>query len=86
MSVNLSEKHIEVMEAVKEGATIYGYVDAKLLREVQKEKPEYISIVDNLDELAYITDTKFDGKEQLPYFGAILTGKGKEFLQKNKQK
>lgn len=84
--MSLSEKHMIVMESVKEGATIYGYREAKVLREVQKENPEYIDIIDDLNELSNITHTIFDGKEELPYFGAILTDKGKAFLLKSELK
>lgn len=83
--MSLSAKHLDIMESIEQGATIYGYVEAKLLREVQKESPEYIHIIDNLEELSNITDTSFDGKEKLPYFGAILTEKGREFLLQNKK-
>ncbi|MBD1379164.1 hypothetical protein [Metabacillus arenae] len=75
----LKQEHYEVMKAVKDGATIYGYVDAKRLREVQKFDSELIEII-GLKDLEEITGEEYNGAEQLPYFGAILTGKGKEVL------
>ncbi|MGG3803142.1 hypothetical protein [Metabacillus fastidiosus] len=76
----LKQEHFEVMEAVKEGATVYSYLDAKRLREIHNHNSELIHIV-GLKELEVITNTKFNGAEQLPYFGAILTEKGKEVLE-----
>lgn len=78
--MELTEKHFEVMEAVEDGATIWAYAEAKLLRELQQYNPNYITIIDNLDELARIEGKKFNGADKLPYFGAILTDGGKRFL------
>lgn len=54
----LKQEHYEVMEAVKDGATIFGYVDALRLREVQRFDEDLIDIV-GLKELEVITNTKF---------------------------
>ncbi|MCR6108671.1 hypothetical protein HXA34_20460 [Salipaludibacillus agaradhaerens] len=76
----LNSKHIEEMRGIEEGATIWGYVNAKLLREVQRFDHELITVV-SVKELEVIENTTYDGSGKLPYFGAILTKKGKEFLE-----
>ncbi|PLS19415.1 hypothetical protein CVD28_03090 [Bacillus sp. M6-12] len=79
--VSLTKEQVELMEAVNDGATIFGYKDAKLLREVQKQEPTFITIIDNLDELARIEGKRYKGNEQLPYFGAVITEKGQDFVK-----
>lgn len=81
--MKLTEEHLKIMKAVKNGATIYGFYDAKLLREVQKYDKDFITIIDNIEKLEYILGYKLDGAKQLPYFGAILTKKGKKYLKEN---
>lgn len=76
----LNDKHFEVMVAIENGATIYGYADAVLLREVQKVDESLLTIV-SLKDLEEITGETFNGAEQLPYFGAILTRKGEKLLE-----
>ncbi|PAF27423.1 hypothetical protein CHH61_03610 [Shouchella clausii] len=68
------------MGTIENGATIWGYKEARLLREVQKFHSEFVDII-GLHELEQVTGEKFDGADQLPYFGAILTGMGREFIR-----
>ena len=75
----MDEKLIADLET---GCTVWGRVDAGEIRRLQKEHPDWVDIVDNLDELESITGKTFDGTKQLPYFGAILTGKGKANIDK----
>ena len=76
----LKAKHFEVMKAVRNGATIWGLREAKLIREVQRYDPELVEII-KLQELEEIEGVEYDGAGRVPYFGAILTEKGKEFLR-----
>lgn len=75
----LNKDHIEALELIEGGADIYDLYLARTLREVQKINPELLNIL-SLKELEEIHQKKYHGSEQLPYFGAILSGKGKEFL------
>lgn len=76
----LNTNHLSVMNEVREGATIWGYIEAKLLREVQQFDENLIDILE-ITDVEKITGEVFDGAKQLPYFGAILTDKGKTLLQ-----
>ncbi|MDU0070055.1 MULTISPECIES: hypothetical protein [Bacillus] len=84
--MKLTEEHFEVMEGVGFGATIWGYRDAKLLREVQQFDPSFIEIVP-LDELGKYDPTvkKLTGAERLPYFGAVITGAGFDYIEKARE-
>lgn len=79
----MNKEHFAMMKAVKNGATIYGLYDAQLLREVQKYDKELITIIDDMNQLEYILGYELEGAKQLPYFGAILTKKGKKYLKEN---
>lgn len=76
----METKKIEVMRTIKNGATVWSLNDAKAIRELQKTHPSWVNIIDDIAELERILGVKFDGTKRLPYFGAILTGKGKEAL------
>lgn len=78
--MELKSIHLKTMEGVEGGATIWGYREAKLLREIQQVDTELVKIL-NLSEVEEITGEHFDGAKQLPYFGAVLTDKGREFLK-----
>lgn len=75
----LKEEHLHVMKLADGGCTVFGYMEAYLLREVQQFNEDFIKIVD-IEKLEEITGEKYDPKGQLPYFGAVLTQKGKEYL------
>lgn len=81
MEIVLTKEHIDELKSVEDGATIYGYINAKLLREVQRFNNKLIQILD-IAELEKILNKEFDGAKQLPYFGAILTNKGKTFVKR----
>jgi hypothetical protein len=83
LKMSIKREHIEVMESVNGGADIYGYLEATLLREVQKHDAELVQIL-TIHELEKATGRKFDGAKQLPYFGAILTKKGIDLVNKFK--
>lgn len=85
----LSKEHLKLMFKVSEGATIFGYTEAKLLREVERYDKNLITIISNMKELQKIVGNEkelFDNKNpktgHLAYFGAILTEKGQEWLNK----
>lgn len=63
----------DLIDAVANGADIYNYTDAGVLRQLEREHPEYIDIG---EARAYMGD----GADQMPYFGAILTRKGRVAL------
>ncbi|GAA0471797.1 hypothetical protein [Alkalibacillus silvisoli] len=79
----LNKEHLSEMKGIENGATIWGYKNAKLLREVQRFDSELLTIIDDLQELERIENKVYDGAKQLPYFGAILSEKGKEFLNEH---
>lgn len=70
---DLQAKHIEAMRAVANGADVWAYGTAVDLREVQRAAPELITIGRAMMAPA-------DGAKQQPYFGAILTDAGREFV------
>lgn len=83
----LSEEHLKTMFLVQNGATIFGLKEAKLLREVEQYDRSLINIIDNMSELQKIVGNEkdlYDNKDlktgHLAYFGAILTEKGKKWL------
>lgn len=69
----LTESQIKTMAAVSEGADVYGYGSATDLRAVQRECPDLITIT---KPQAY----EGDGTDRMPYFGAILTDLGRNFI------
>lgn len=83
----LSEEHLKIMFLIQNGATIFALKEAKLLREVQQYNNTLIDIIDNIKELERILGNEkdlYDNKDpktgHLAYFGAILTEKGKKWL------
>lgn len=71
--MKITYEHKKAMEEVANGADVYDYYTAKLLREVEKGKPALIEIT---KPMMY----KGDGTDRMPYFGAILTNKGRETI------
>ncbi len=67
---NLSNKHLTALMAVMDGADVFNLITAKALREC--EKFGFVEICSAMGE--------YDPLKQLPYFGAITTRKGKEFI------
>ena len=83
----LREEHLKIMFLIQEGATIFGLKQAKLLREVEQYDKSLINIISNTEELQKIVGNEkdlYDNKNpktgNLAYFGAILTEKGKKWL------
>lgn len=72
--MDLREEHIIALKAVKGGADVYGVGYATALREVQRQEPELVTVIE-FKELEGISGP-FDPIGPLPYFGAILTAKG----------
>ena len=71
----LSDKMIEAMRQVAQGADVYSFTTARALRAVETVHPEYIDIG---PAMAY----SGDGADRMPYFGACLTAKGREVVGK----
>lgn len=63
-----------------EGAIIWGYQEAVMLRELERICPGVIRIV-SVDELERETGRCFHGEGQTPYFGAVLSKLGREQLK-----
>lgn len=70
--VRMTSAHKDAVLSVRNGADVRSYALAKLLREVEATKPEYIDI-------GPCQMGPYDGAGQLPYFGAIATAKGKKW-------
>jgi len=70
----LTEEHKNALREIKDGADVFSYPTALRLREVQKEKPELLVICKIMGE--------YPVAQKRPYFGAILTAKGKAFIDK----
>lgn len=68
----LSHEEIAELAAVAQGADVWGYGNAKRLRSVQKKAPHLISICKAME--------KPPGHMRQPYFGAIATEAGRDFL------
>ena len=91
--ITLNEEHLITMFLIQNGATIFGLKEATLLREVEKYDKSLINIISNMKELEEIVGNEkdlYDNKNpktgRLAYFGAILTKKGKEWLDKECRK
>lgn len=80
----LTKHHYEAMGWIKEGATIFGLYEAIMLREVQAFDEELLEIL-GIAELERIENKVYNGAERMPYFGAILTDKGRKLLEGSKQ-
>ena len=74
----MKKKYLETLERIENGGTVWALDHAQIIRELQKEHPEWLTIVDDMKELERITGETYDDK--VPYFGAILTAEGKGAL------
>lgn len=72
--MKLTKEQRQAMMQVLDGADIYNRIIAKILRTVEKEHPEFIAI----GKPQMYTG---DGTDRMPYFGAILTSKGRKSLK-----
>ncbi|MBH8609089.1 hypothetical protein [Thermoactinomyces sp. CICC 10521] len=75
----MRKEHFDLMERIAFGATIWDREEAKLIREIEQYDPELVEIIP-VEELEKITGERYDGAQQIPYFGAILTAKGWNLL------
>lgn len=69
----MKSKLIKALISVQDGADIYSRLLAEQIREIEKQQPEYINIC---KPQAYTGD----GSDQMPYFGAIATKSGRDFI------
>jgi len=79
MIKELNKDHYNAMVQVTNGANVYSLKIARLLREVQAYDPQLVDIL-TIQQLEGIGFRFENVNEPLPYFGAILTEKGKELL------
>lgn len=70
----LNKAEIQVLRLIKDGADIHDYMVAKLLRRIDTLHPGLISI-------GQLRMYRGDGTDRMPYFGAILTAKGRKLLK-----
>lgn len=70
----LTKKEIEAMQQVKDGADVYNYGLAGLLRSVQRKDPSLIDI-------GKPREYRGNGADRVPYFGAILTKAGQSAIK-----
>lgn len=75
----LTNDHKKLMAKVRHGVNIWTKEEARILRDVEKEHPEYIDIVEDMNEIERVSGT-YDGTGGGPYFFAVLTRAGKTFL------
>ena len=70
--MKLTKAHMALLKEVDGGADVWGIVEATLLRQCEK------------DGLVVICKPQADppGEKRQPYFGCILTSKGKSVLKK----
>lgn len=68
-------KKEELINLIKNGATIYDLEIARELRKLKQEEPQLLIIIDDIEELEKILNIKFGTKDRIPYFGAIATQK-----------
>lgn len=74
IKMKLDKKIIKNLET---GCTVWSYEEAKEIRKLQKVEPDWVKIISNMEELEIITGEHYDGTKTMPYFGAILTAKGR---------
>ena len=69
--MKLTEQHKKYLLLVYAGMDVSSPLDARFLREIEKEKPEFIEITKVMGSYSVY--------EHLPYFGAIATAAGVEW-------
>lgn len=70
----ITPDEIDALRQIQDGADVHSYVLAKRLREVEQRFPELL-------EIGPLRMYKGDGTDRLPYFGAILTAKGRAVIR-----
>ena len=71
---------ISLTDALENGCTVWGYSDAQKIRKLKAQYPNWVQIIDKVEDMESIIGTKFNGTEQMPYFGAILTDEGRKHI------
>ena len=74
----------ELIKGLKTGCTIWGNGSAMAVRKLQREHPEWITIL-SIDELEEVLGRKFDGAERMPHFGARFTPEGMQNVEEIKK-
>mgnify|MGYP001563052022 CR=1 FL=1 len=75
----LTGEEMKVMRLIANGADIWGFYEAGILRRVERDFPLLITITK-------ATNAPKDGAKQQPYFGAILTPTGLKRLRIKRRK
>ncbi|MGL6064220.1 MAG: hypothetical protein ACRC0S_03980 [Fusobacteriaceae bacterium] len=75
---NKSNELLRILESIRNGATIFGYVEAQEIREATIAHPGCIRILE-MKELKEMKCQIYDNG-RLAYFGAILTEQGSILL------
>lgn len=68
----LTKEVCSAMELMRDGADVSSYAIAGTLRHIEKSNPDWLTICEPMGI--------YDGAGHVPYFGAILTAKGREVL------
>jgi len=69
-----------LLDSLKGGCTVYGIIEARIIRELKYKHPEWIELVTG-EDLEFVLEKKMSDMEAEPYFGAILTEEGKRNLK-----
>jgi hypothetical protein len=77
------QKSYDLLDSIKDGADIYGMLDAKFLREWSAKHPNYMRILSNA-EMREMGISEADGTGQMPYFGVIMLKDGRRWLEREK--
>lgn len=81
----ITPAHLTAMHAVRDGVSIFDRGIAQLLQEVERHNPEMVQIFtprEMQDDIGAEEQDLYDTDGRLCYLGAILTPKGREFLQR----
>lgn len=73
-TIRYTPADVAMFRKLQRGADVFGYGEAMRLRELQRQGSDAFEITPRMGQ--------YDGAEQLPYFGAILTNAGRELLKR----
>lgn len=68
----MTQEQIDALKIIVNGADIQSYSLARVLRSIEKSNPTYITICKN--------QGTYGPRDRHPYFGAIITKAGQQFL------
>ena len=74
MTMRLTKKHKQALQAVAHGADVFNYSTATTLREIERHRPELVTITEPMGDYG-------GGAGREPYLGAIATAKGIQVSQ-----